>query len=611
LYLSGNTSEFRFLANLPRFPSWRSSIVVFLMSDSARNLDRSPRPDSAQSPAASRPTELACLAAVIAVYLGLSFSSAGQMSVTVDEFGHLPSGLYTLISGDPRYAALNPPLANGLSALPVALLDLDRDVAPPAVSDDVFSFWSAGTQFLERHRGDYVRVFAAARAVPILIVAALGGLLFFWARRLCPEAPGAAGVLAAALVVGSPNVIAHARLVGTDTATAAFVALAIFTFRVMLLQRSTRSALLFGACLGAAQLTKFYALLLYPVLFASVFAWHAMSETDRESRTQSLRSFAIAVCVSFLVLNAGYLFSEVGRSLDDLTLMSSTLLSLADGPMGSLPLPVPGGFVRAMDGQLVEVSSGLRSFLLGKTFQGGRWDFYLVLLALKTPLALIVTFALGLAAMFRRARVHSRESMLLLGYPVLLFTILSLGDNRQLGARALLSAVPLVQLWVACQFVKFWSVRWRERAAALAVFALFATSIFVYPNYLAYFNAFVGGPYEGYRYASDANVDIGQDLPALARYLDEVDAGTVQLFYFGSVDPELYGIDYVVPSTYQLKPGYLAVSVSLYRMDYPLYDHGTLRRLGPIDVSALGEPIAKLGGSIHVYRVPEVVEGVR
>ena len=128
---------------------------------------------------------------------------------------------------------------------------------------------------------------------------------------------------------------------------------------------------------------------------------------------------------------------------------------------------------------------------------------------------------------------------------------------------------------------------------------------------MAYFNAFVGGPYEGYRYASDANVDIGQDLPALARYLDEVDAGTVQLFYFGSVDPELYGIDYVVPSTYQLKPGYLAVSVSLYRMDYPLYDHGTLRRLGPIDVSALGEPIAKLGGSIHVYRVPEVVEGVR
>ena len=112
LYLSGNTSEFRFLANLPRFPSWRSSIVVFLMSDSARNLDRSPRPDSAQSPAASRPTELVCLAAVIAVYLGLSFSSAGQMSVTVDEFGHLPSGLYTPISGDPRYAALNPPLAN-------------------------------------------------------------------------------------------------------------------------------------------------------------------------------------------------------------------------------------------------------------------------------------------------------------------------------------------------------------------------------------------------------------------------------------------------------------------------------------------------------------------
>jgi len=54
------------------------------MSDPARNLDRGPRPDAAQSTAASRPTELVCLAAVIAVYLGLSFASAEQMSVTVD-----------------------------------------------------------------------------------------------------------------------------------------------------------------------------------------------------------------------------------------------------------------------------------------------------------------------------------------------------------------------------------------------------------------------------------------------------------------------------------------------------------------------------------------------
>ena len=52
-----------------------------------------------------------------------------------------------------------------------------------------------------------------------------------------------------------------------------------------------------------------------------------------------------------------------------------------------------------------------------------------------------------------------------------------------------------------------------------------------------------------------------------------------------------------------LKPGLLAVSVSLYHMSYPMYDDGALRLVGPVEVQGLGEPIAKLGGSIHVYRV--------
>lgn len=531
--------------------------------------------------------------------------------MTVDELGHLPSGLYTLVTGDARYSALNPPLANVLSSLPVLLLDLERELSPPAPTEDVFSFWSAGYQFLERHRVDYLSIFSVARVVPIFLVACLGWLLFVWAQRLAPAAPGTAGVLAAGLVLGSPNVIAHARLIGTDTATALFVALAIFTFREMLQRPAARNAVLFGAALGLAQLTKFYALLLYPLLFASAFVWHWLSDDEDPALGQLLRGFAIAVLVSLIVLNGAYLFAEVGSSLDHLTLQSAALAGWQGSIFGSLPLPLPGAFVRAIDGQLFEVESGLRSYLLGETFQGGRWDYYLILLALKTPLPLFATFACAVAATFRNSRLARRDAVLLLGYPTLLFLILSLGGNRQLGARALLSAVPLVELWVACQFVGLWSERWRVRASGFAVVSMIAISVLAFPNYLSYFNPLAGGSEQGYRYASDANVDIGQDLPALARYLDEVDAETVQLFYFGSVDPGLYGIDYVVPQNYQLAPGYLAISVSLYRTSYELYDHGTLRRMGPIDVASLGEPVARLGGSIHVYRVPEQDENAQ
>jgi hypothetical protein len=77
----------------------------------------------------------------------------------------------------------------------------------------------------------------------------------------------------------------------------------------------------------------------------------------------------------------------------------------------------------------------------------------------------------------------------------------------------------------------------------------------------------------------------------------------VQLLYFGSVDPSLYGIDYRVPRGDRLEPGLLAISTTLYRIAYPIYDHGELRMMGPFNLALLGEPIESIGGSIHVYRI--------
>lgn len=585
-------------------PQADSPIVTFSMSESAQDFDQAARAGpSLAGPGVSVRGWLG-LGVLLLIFLALALFSARDKSVTVDELGHLPSGLYTILTGDARYSSLNPPLVNALSALPVLLLDLERELEPPAASEDVFSFWSTGYQFLERHRADYIRIYQVARVVPVLIVAALGVLLFVWARRLAPEAPDLAGLFAAGLFLSSPNVIAHARLVGTDTGTAFFVALALVAFRAMLLRPAATSVLLCGVALGLAQLTKFYALLLYPTLFALVIAWHALSSEERPRLFRLLGCYACAVAVSLLVLNAGYLFAEFGTPLSALSLTSAPLKSWQAGFLGSIPLPVPGAFVRALDGQLFEVGSGLRSFLMGESFQGGRWDYYLVLLAIKTPVPFFLTFGVAAVATFLHPRLPRREVVLLLAYPTLLFVWLSLSETRQLGTRALLSAVPFVQLWVAASWVEIWPQRWRVAATGFALAVTFAIAVHAYPDYLSYFNAPAGGKQQGYRHASDANIDIGQDLVKLARYLEEVDAGTVQLLYFGSVDPGLYGIDYVVPGEHELAPGYAAISVSLFRMGYEMYDHGQLRRVGPVDVSGLGEPVATIGGSIHVYHRP-------
>ena len=540
------------------------------------------------------------LLAILLLYGALAVGSASQKAVTVDELGHLPSGAYFLLSGDPRHAALNPPLVNAFSALPVLFLDLASPIEPPPASDDPFSFWENGYHFQERHRDDYLRIYDVARLVPILVVAALGVLLYAFAGRLAPTAPAVAGCLAAGFLCTSPNVIAQARLVGTDTGAALLGTLALVALRALLLRPDATRALLFGAALGLAQLGKFYALLLYPATLLIAVAWWRLSPEAPDPRRLAA-GWLGAATTSLLVLNAGYLFQEPFAALDGLALASPTLQAWQGSWLGAVPLPLPGALVRAIDGQLVEVTSSLPGFLLGERFEGGRLDFYLTLLALKTPPGLVAAFGLALFATWRGARLPARDQVLLLAYPLLLLVVLSVSGGRQLGIRALTTAAPLMACWCAVAIARASSPR-LYAAGAVALLATAASSLATYPDYLSYFHVFAGGKEAGHRLASEANVDIGQDLEPLAHYLREQGVDRVQLLYFGSVDPALYGIDYEVPVG-TIRPGWLAVSTSLYHMAYPMYDHGRLHTVGPVEVRGLGAPVASLGGSIHVYRV--------
>jgi hypothetical protein len=61
---------------------------------------------------------------------------------------------------------------------------------------------------------------------------------------------------------------------------------------------------------------------------------------------------------------------------------------------------------------------------------------------------------------------------------------------------------------------------------------------------LAYFNEFIGGPKNGYKYLVDSNLDWGQDLKGLKHYMEERGIERIKLGYFGSADAAYYGINY-------------------------------------------------------------------
>jgi hypothetical protein len=104
----------------------------------------------------------------------------------------------------------------------------------------------------------------------------------------------------------------------------------------------------------------------------------------------------------------------------------------------------------------------------------------------------------------------------------------------------------------------------------------------------------------------DSNLDWGQDLKPLKRWMDTHHVEQINLAYFGAADPAYYGIHctyligtpaFVAPQIAEPRlPGYVAVSVQYLHgvgLDDPMHAF-----YGPL---LEREPIAIIGHSIHVY----------
>lgn len=84
-------------------------------------------------------------------------------------------------------------------------------------------------------------------------------------------------------------------------------------------------------------------------------------------------------------------------------------------------------------------------------------------------------------------------------------------------------------------------VRW---CLGIGLCGLAGVTFSAWPHFLPYFNWVSGGPNHGHFYLLDSNLDWGQDLIALKRYMEQEGIDELDLAYYGRVPPEAYGIRY-------------------------------------------------------------------
>ncbi len=122
-----------------------------------------------------------------------------------------------------------------------------------------------------------------------------------------------------------------------------------------------------------------------------------------------------------------------------------------------------------------------------------------------------------------------------------LYLAMAIFARFNLGDRHVLPMYPFAILFAAA--VWEWAGRKRGVAALLILLAALnaADALRYAPGYLSYFTPFVR-PAESFRLLTDSNLDWGQGLLALRDYQRNHPGERISLSYFGSVDPQVYGI---------------------------------------------------------------------
>jgi hypothetical protein len=539
------------------------------------------------SPNAGPPRTRLAAALLLTLFVLLCAHGLRWDTPTVDEFAHLPSGYYTLKTGRFDLFPLNPPLIKVLSALP--LLALDPALDPAARIENTGWYpWIYGTDFLERNRAIYDRIFLLGRLPVVVLGILLGWLIFRWARELYGDE---AGLVALYLAVFFPSLIAHAHLATVDVGLAFFLVLALYFFHRFLERPGAAGLVLCGAVLGLAQLSKFTALLLYPVfvLLAGI--------TLRSKRRST--SVILIFLISVLVLDAGYLFREVGRPVGAFRFESRLLRTAASALPAGFPVPLPASYLQGLDSlQLIDEVGEYPEYLLGRWSREGSPAYYLVVILFKTPLPLLAALLL---APFARTRGARGQAFLWL--PVLVLLVFFSISKVHYGIRYILPIFPL--LFIDAGRLVPW-VRTRGRVVRIAALALLLayplSALLATPDTISYFNLLAGG--RGDRILLDSNLDWGQGLKRVRAFMDREGIDRIGLAYFGHVDPALYGIAWDFPRPD--RPGLVAVSANfLHGYPYATYANGRIVPVPPGAFTWIGRHprVADLGGGIFVYRI--------
>ena len=504
----------------------------------------------------------AIVAGILLFHFILSLAVSRQESAILDEQAHIPAAYTYVDRGDMRLNPEHPPLLKDLAGVPLQFLSVsfpyDSDLWTTGVNEQ----WKLGNRFLNENDTDAILLWSR---VPIAIIAVLLGIaLFVWTKELGGTL---AGLFAVTLYAFDPNIIAHNHYVTTDLGIAAFIFFAFYFFVRFLQQPTLKNVIVAGIFLGLAELTKFSAVLLFPV-FGLFVILYALTKPRMQNDTRGALAFrfqtifayglkyAASIIVCFALIWSLYAFNTLNMPGEKLVILADLQLSqknIAAAFAHTLVVSTSGTeFLKPLSEYFLgvamvfsRVAGGNVYYFLGAvTNQASPWYFPVVFLLKETLVFLFLLLAAALYAFYRIGRSFSEKtgslwdffarsfqnkiSQYLSVFFILFYAYISITGNLNIGFRHLFPILPFLYMLVAKTVFDFFKRHSDEpitRTVLATVLggltlAILAVPILTYPRYLSYFNAVAGGNQNGYLYVTDSNYDWGQDLKNLSVFIE-------------------------------------------------------------------------------------------
>ncbi len=567
-------------------------------------------------------------------------TSIKEKSVTVDEPYYIGLGYYLYKTGNYKIDPLvgHPPISYYVNSIPLYILDL----AGYMPDDNLFKINETRTYYHPNYHDQMIRdcffcyrekygykllydeaykkldllYYSRISMMILLIIACI--YMYLIAKKYYP--PNVAAIITLLFSL-NPNILAHARLITTDITPVAFNLVSLYYFINFMEKKKVKNAVLAGIGLGLALTSKISSIYLIPV-YLIILAFETLRDGKPIKPT-------IKYCVLILILviiTINTVYGWKGINVDyykEYKPAEGYYLSHLISKM-TLNLPIPVSYFylnqfEAMDhrmkyviyqGHLKEQSRmyGSLSF---------RIEYWLTTIISKTPEGILLLALIGIYYFFiiqgkdnrQTTRVKKLREYLLIHMSIIAIIIVQY--DITIGIRIILFILPIIYLILAevISYLLSTNKNTKKLAYVIVIISIMPTIIY-HPHYIPYFNQLIGGPENAYKYFSDSNLDWGQELSGIKRYIDEKKLGQVKMAYYGSGLVDGYDIDY-----YSLPHNHVeGMAVKKYEKCVPT--SGTIIISSAIlkgqvcDASCYSwlenfEPISNIGYSIQVYEIDE------